>query len=281
MTTLNKMLLWERKNLPLQQLPNRCERATTSKAPHANKQLQSWRRNPAYFNSGISLTRGIVDIASCWFQVGRSVSDMQNLFHELLNAFNQGRTSKPEVSRALKTPNSHVMEWLMGNQRFLFIITSVLAVVHRQQYEAGFAMLARIRAHPELLREPEEVWKVLSTWCCPFTGVSVISNRQTPSHRDAQTNPYWYDILSTMGTYTNLRFHLKSLGLSFSYRPGTVVALCGKILSHEADAIEYGDRACFAWFMREDVRNYLGVSTGQPSTLTAFLHPVTEMTCTL
>ena len=163
------------------------------------------------------------------------------------------------------------MEWITLNQRFLYIMTAVLAVVHPAQYTAGFMILQSLRNHPTLLREPAELLKVLRVWCCPFTGVSIICNRETPSHRDAQANPQWYDILATMGSYQDLHFHLTGLGMSFHYRPGTVIALCGKLLTHAVDQIEYGDRACFAWFMREDVRTYLGVEVGTPSTFSSVL----------
>ena len=190
---------------------------------------------------------------------------------DLITFDDKGGTGKPEVSQSLKTPASHVVEWLNTNIRFLFIMTAVLAVVHPHQYNAGFEMLTNMRCHPNMLREPDALLRVLSAWHFPFTGVSIICNRQTPAHRDAQANPYWYDVLATLGSYEDLDFHLTGLGLSFSYRPGTVVALCGKILCHAAEKIQQGDRVCFAWFMRDDVRKYLGVGGDQPSTVSSIL----------
>ena len=67
-------------------------------------------------------------------------------------------------------------------------------------------------------------------------GVPIICNRETPSHRDAQANPQWYDILATMGSYQELHFHLMGLGMSFHYPPGTVIALCGKLLTHACES---------------------------------------------
>ena len=88
---------------------------------------------------------------------------------------------------------------------------------------------------------------------------------ETIYHRDVGGSPYWYDILSTMGNYPTTSFRLPSLNASFSYRLGTVVAIAGKLIPHSVDAVKDGDRVCFAWFMREDVREYLRIPNGKLS----------------
>jgi hypothetical protein len=104
-------------------------------------------------------------------------------------------------------------------------------------------------------------------WCTPFSGVSVIANRETIYHRDIGGSPHWNDILITMGKYTGAKFHLPSLNVTFSYEPGTVIAIAGKVLPHSVDAAKDGDRVCFAWFLREDVRSYLDMREGTFCTL--------------
>ena len=113
-------------------------------------------------------------------------------------------------------------QWLQDNTRFLAITAAVLAMTHPHQFQAGITILERVRANPHLLREPGHFMHVLKTWCLPFTGVSIIANRETRSHRDVGGSPHWYDILATMGDYPETQFHLPSLGATFSYRHGTL-----------------------------------------------------------
>ena len=84
-------------------------------------------------------------------------------------------------------------------------------------------------------------------------------------HWDISGSPYWYDILSTMGTYPTTTFWLPSLNALFSYHPGTVVAIAGKLIPHSVDAMKDGDRVCFAWFMQDDVHEYLHIPDGKLS----------------
>jgi hypothetical protein len=170
----------------------------------------------------------------------------------------------PEVSKSLKRCSS-VRDWLLQNKRFLGIMAAVLAVTQPEQFEAGVKILKHVTANRGLLREPAHFVQVLHTWCVPFTGVSVIANRETTYHRDIGGSPYWYDILATMGDYTTTLFRLPSLNAAFSYRPGTVIGIAGKIIPHKVDAVTDGDRVCFAWFMREDVRKYLDIEEGHLS----------------
>jgi hypothetical protein len=141
-------------------------------------------------------------------------------------------------------------------------MAGILAITHPEQFQAGISILQQVKSNPTLLREPGHFIHVLKTWCVPFTGVSIIANRETLSHRDVGGSPHWYDILATMGNYDHTTFHLPSLHAAFPYRPGTVVAIAGKVIPHSVDAIGDGDRVCFAWFMREDVRKYLDIPEG-------------------
>jgi len=150
---------------------------------------------------------------------------------------------------------------------------SVLAVTNPGQYQAGMNMLKALKDDPNLLREPEEIVKVDECWSNPFSGVAVISNRETPTHKDIYGRNEWYDVLATMGTHPTIPFHLPGIETTLAYSPRTIVALCGRILSHSVDAIPCGDRACFAWFMRENVRSYLNIVPGAPSTLHSVLMP--------
>jgi hypothetical protein len=179
----------------------------------------------------------------------------------------QQKLQPPEASNSLKNSSVFTSSWLEANTRFQSIIGSVLAVTHPGQYNAGLDMIKALKDNPSFLREQEEIAKVLDCWCTAFSGVSVICNGKTPRHRDVQGRHEWYDVLANMGTHPTIRFGLPGLRTTLAYDPRTVVSLCSHILSYTVDSIDCGDRAAFAWFMREDVRAYLDVVPGAPSTL--------------
>ena len=175
---------------------------------------------------------------------------------------------KPEVSHSIKEPSSPAAKWLESNHRFLRLMGTILAVVHPEQYKTGLAILTRIQDDPNLLRQPEYVDNMSTIWCCPFSGISVLCNACTPEHRDPLGQNNWYDILATMGTYSRQhQFYLPGLGTSVSYGPGTVVAICGWLLSHAVDFAAEGDQAVFAGYNRESVRKWLNLPEGEYSTV--------------
>ena len=144
---------------------------------------------------------------------------------------------------------------------------SILAVTNPRQYQAGVEMSSILKEDPTLLREPAEISRVLDSWCTPFSGVAIICNRRTSRHKDVYRRNNWYDVIATMGDHSTIRFHLPGLCITLAYSPRTVIALSGRVLSHAVDSIDHGDRACFAWFMRDDVRKYLNVDGGNPSSI--------------
>jgi len=104
-------------------------------------------------------------------------------------------------------------------------------------------------------------------WQSVFTGVSIISNRLTPKHRDSKGRPEWYDLLANFFQGgSSPRFLVSDLGLDLNYSSGTVIGFCGSILEHEVKAWGRGDRVCYAHFMRENVRDRLQATPGTWST---------------
>jgi hypothetical protein len=54
---------------------------------------------------------------------------------------------------------------------------------------------------------------------------------------------------------------LRSLGVRLSYEPGTMVAICGKVVPHGvSDCI--GERGCIAYYMRDAVCACLQIPAG-------------------
>jgi len=67
-----------------------------------------------------------------------------------------------------------------------------------------------------------------------------------------------FDLLLTIGDYTDSWIHLPGLGFSLIYDPGTIVALAGNVLQHGVCPVA-SDWACLAHFFHQKVRERLGV----------------------
>lgn len=121
--------------------------------------------------------------------------------------------------------------------------------------------------HPELyfmareamssLQTLQNVQDVVMLWHSVFNGCQVISNRETPIHRDNNSHVKWYDLLCSVGPYTGADLEMPGAGLRFEYNTGTAVFLCGRLLRHGVSKAD-GDRVCIAYYMRENVQQRMG-----------------------
>jgi hypothetical protein len=110
------------------------------------------------------------------------------------------------------------------------------------------------------LRELDTTRDIAREWQSVYSGISIISNRKTPSHRDTKGRIEWYDtLLSFSNGSARPRLSIKDLGMELKYSSGTVVSFCGSILEHGVSSWGMGDRVCYAHFMRESVRARLDV----------------------
>jgi hypothetical protein len=137
-----------------------------------------------------------------------------------------------------------------GAERFLNL---VLSLIHPELFESGVLMLQK-------LRTLDATKTIALEWQSVYTGIQIISNRLTPSHRDSKGRPEWFDMLANYcgsGSTPSLLVH--DLGLDLEYSSGTVVGLCGTVFQHEVRGWGGGDRVCYAHFMREAVRERLEV----------------------
>ena len=131
-------------------------------------------------------------------------------------------------------------------------VDDVLLLISPELHAAGWDAITKMWSHP-YTRE------MANAWSSPYTGITVISNRVTPSHVDAKGYLRWYDILLGFGTYTQATLRLPDIGAELEYLPGTIIAINGKFLRHEVTGWIGGDRICYAHFMRKEVLDRLGV----------------------
>ncbi|KAG2029239.1 hypothetical protein BDR03DRAFT_847067, partial [Suillus americanus] len=90
------------------------------------------------------------------------------------------------------------------------IATVALRVMHPQQYWTGlqaFASLGDKAGSKELPKMSE----TLQYWATVFNILTIICNRETPNHRDHSSIPECFDILTSMGNYSNARMSIPSL----------------------------------------------------------------------
>jgi hypothetical protein len=142
------------------------------------------------------------------------------------------------------------LDWLDAISESNGILSAILAVIHPKLYDAGWQVINHLGDTPEFGAQD-----LLDKWASVFSGVAVISNRDTPPHRDRSSRANWYDILATLGRYQNCDLELPGLGISLEYGPGTVVGIAGKVLEHAVPSFE-GDRVCYAYFMRDNVHEW-------------------------
>jgi hypothetical protein len=103
--------------------------------------------------------------------------------------------------------------------------------------------------------------ELANQWQSVYTGVSVISNRVTPSHRDSRGRAEWFDtLISYSDPRVTPRLLIEDIGLDLEYRSGAVISFCRTLLKHRVDSWGHGDRVCYAHFMREEVRKRLDVT---------------------
>ena len=57
------------------------------------------------------------------------------------------------------------------------------------------------------------------------------------------------------GTDTQAKFSVPELGVHLSYRPGDVVAVCGKGFLHEVGDWSGGERVCMSHYMKDMCMN--------------------------
>ena len=146
-----------------------------------------------------------------------------------------------------------------------------MSVLHPAQYCIMRAALVRA-ANPEKvdpagkpvppvhpIQDLDGLRNLLRFWASGFTGLSIISQRESPFHRDGQSPAGMFDLLATIGrTFDpDIRAELPGIGIRFHYNPGTLLSVLSKSVRHGV-SMSTQERYCFAFFMRERVLRQLG-----------------------
>lgn len=129
------------------------------------------------------------------------------------------------------------------------LCNAVIALISPGLYDVGLSSMRQVRAGYEMAsRHP-----VVDSWPSVFQAMQVIVNRSTIAHRDDKAFNTAYDLLVSLGTHRNARLRIRDLGTSLLYKPGAMIALSGRMLIHQVEEWEGGERICLAHFMRDNV----------------------------
>ena len=142
-------------------------------------------------------------------------------------------------------------EWHRLMEPVAAVINAILCATHHELYRAAEETIGA-------LHREGKFDSALKHWPSVFNAMALISNRQSPLHRDDKTWQTFYDILLTVGGYKIADLAITGLGARLDYRSGTVVALCAAILEHGAE-VQSGERICWAFYMRRDLFQYAQV----------------------
>ncbi|KAG2144056.1 hypothetical protein BD769DRAFT_1383075 [Suillus cothurnatus] len=132
-----------------------------------------------------------------------------------------------EVSASLKGPSSEKI--LESIARPAAIASAALRVMHPEQYWAGLRAFASLGQKAEG-KELPKMSETLQYWASVFNTLSIISNQQTPNHRDHLSIPECFNILTSVGSYSHAWMSMPSLQLEFGYNSGCMIAFSGRIV---------------------------------------------------
>ena len=132
-----------------------------------------------------------------------------------------------------------------------------LSLIHPELFQSGLSMLRKLR---RLLTTKD----VALIWQSVHTGIAIVCNHLTHSHRDGKGRLEWYDSLVNYSRSGGKpRLLIKDLGMDLEYSSGTMVGFCGMIFKYEVKSWGSGDRVCYAHFMKESVRKRLDGRNGK------------------
>lgn len=228
------------------------------KFQRVNKPAPNWRIHRNNFIRKTSrhiLEPGAINFSAGWLGQGHAVRFYFALFNYLFNYPLCQAARFPLLPSANLRTQIHwgSNDWIKIAQDLEIFLNLTLSLINPGLFKTGLEMLRR-------MRNLEDTEEISQRWQSVYSGISVISNRSTPSHRDSKGRLEWYDTLvSYAGPGARPLLTIKDLGLHLKYSSGTVVGLCGTILEHQVSSWGVGDRVCYAHFMRENVRERLGV----------------------
>ena len=141
----------------------------------------------------------------------------------------------------------------MTNEVEIFL-NLTLSLINPVLFQMGLEMLQK-------LHDIDLTKGIAHKWQSVYSGRAIISNRIMPPHRDSKGKPEWFDsLLNYSRTDTSPRPVIEDVSLDLQYSSSTVVGVWGTVFKHGVGKWRRGDRICYTQFVREAVRERLGVN---------------------
>ena len=219
----------------------------------ASQNTSSWRQGNFRHSPNSHFQAGNADFSPGWFMQRHEVNYLSIIALIIPTGLPCQRLEDGlYISTLLRTPTGGNFMAAISNAEIL--INSVTALCSRQLYQLGMESINILKNELNGRRHDN-----VAFWPSVFSGIGVIVNRVTPSHRDKGACAQAYDLLVSMGTHTSATLSLSDVQAELSYQPGTIVLVCGRVLRHAVESWEGGDRICCAHYMRDNVHNRLGL----------------------
>ncbi|KAG2335981.1 hypothetical protein BDR05DRAFT_897390, partial [Suillus weaverae] len=151
---------------------------------------------------------------------------------------------------------AEVQVWLAALSTTEFFWNAITAAVAPDLFQAGSAAISD--ALGQVSSNPNKS-AAASQWPSIFSGLEVIVNRVTLSHRDPGGAPTLYDLLVSLGIGHTATMKLADVQAELDYFPGTILYIAGKVLEHSVGPWVNGDRIVIAHFMKDKVHDRMGV----------------------
>lgn len=154
-----------------------------------------------------------------------------------------------EVAAELRKPTARL--WLEAVQDHIAFLGAVLSVINPNQYNSGISAIEGIRSNPEKVKKRDLLPDLLNIWTSPSLAMSLMSNRDSPYHRNNGGSYASMDMLVSVRNYKEGKFRAPGLGMDFWYSSGTVITFAGCVIRHGATSD--ANRLCLSLYQKENV----------------------------
>ena len=143
------------------------------------------------------------------------------------------------------------LQWIESMQVSSALLGALVAVMNPEVYNTGVRCIQAFNDDPDMVAKSGQLQELLEVWSSPYPVVSLISNQDSPLHRDNGGDYSSMDLLASVGDYVNGRFNVPGLGPDLLYSSGTVIGVASWVVHHRATA--RGQQLCLAMWLQQNV----------------------------
>ncbi|KAG1717872.1 uncharacterized protein EDB91DRAFT_1067226, partial [Suillus paluster] len=147
-------------------------------------------------------------------------------------------------------------KWLAALTTSEFLWNSITAAVAPELFESGFSAFSKVVKE---VRRQKNNSAPVDSWPSIFSGLEIIANRTTFSHRDPGGSPSLFDLLVSLGRNHHATLSLADVHAELDYSPGAMVYIAGRVLEHSVGPWINGERIVVAHFMKDAVHDRVKV----------------------